>query len=321
MLLTCTDIHKMKIPNIVRYISDISLRVFVTKSLRSACYTSNSRLAWAINRWNERTVARYLQREVDKCDLDFPGLLGRPNPDVPEKSIFIMWWQGERNAPPLVKACIDSVRVHAAGHKVIVVSEQNIGEFVTIPSFITDKVRSGVISFTHLSDIIRLNLLTLYGGAWIDATVFCARDIPERLFLSPFYSIHFGKFTKDPSHGRWTTFLMFACKDSQIIKKTLDFHYRYWSRHNVILDYIMFDYLINEVISQDKNLADVVNSIPIENENVFELMKHIGDDGFDLKRFVGNSSTIFYKLSWKRKFNNPGRVVEMLVEMNKGGLR
>lgn len=300
-----------------KYISEIGMRVFITKSLRSVCYDSDSKISWIINGWNERTVSRYLRNEIKKSNIDFQKLLGKPKANVPRQSIFIMWWQGEHNAPPLVKACIESVRVHAAGHKVIVVSEKNIGEFVTIPNFITDKVRSGAISFTHLSDIIRLNLLTLYGGAWIDATVFCARDIPERLFTSPFYSIHFGKFTKDPSHGRWTTFLMFACKDNQIVKNTLEFHYRYWSRHNVLLDYIMFDYMINEAISQDKNLADLVNNIPVENENVFELRKHIDDEGFDLKTFVGNSSTIFYKLSWKSKFNNPEKVVEMLTETNK----
>ncbi len=77
--------------------------------------------------------------------------------------------------------------------------------------------------------------------------------------------------------------------------------------------------MINEAISQDRNMADLVNHIPIENENVFELQKHIDEDGFDLKRFVDNSSTIFYKLSWKRKFNNPKKVVEMLMEMNRFG--
>ena len=309
-----------KLCNAIRYVFDVNPWIFIVKAIRSICYKSNSKISWAINRWNERTVARYLRREVGRCDIDFPKLLGRPNPDVPEQSIFIMWWQGEHNAPPLVKACIESVRVHASGHNVIVVSEQNIDELVAIPDFIMAKVRNGAISFTHLSDIIRLCLLTLYGGAWIDSTVFCAKDIPERLFLFPFYSIHFGKYTKDPSHGRWTTFLMFAQKDNPILRKTLELHYRYWDRHNVIVDYIMFDYLINEVISQDHNLADMVNGIPVENENVFELLKHIDDNGFDLKRFVGNSSTIFYKLSWKHKFNNPENIVGMLTEMNEGGL-
>ena len=34
-------------------------------------------------------------------------------------------------------------------------------------------IDSGQITKTHLSDLLRLELLIRYGGTWIDATVFC----------------------------------------------------------------------------------------------------------------------------------------------------
>lgn len=301
-----------KLSYIVQYISDISLRLFVIKAIRSLCYKSNSRISWKINEWNERCIANYLRHEIGNINIDFPTLLGKPNPAVPINSIFIMWWQGERNAPELVKACIRSVRIHAGNHKVIIISQDNINDFIHLPDFIKRKVQQGDISFTHLSDIIRLNLLTLYGGAWIDATVFCAKNIPELLFKKPFYSIHFGKYTKDPSHGRWTTFLLFAQKDNAIVKRTLEYHYNYWCKHHVIVDYIMFDYLISEVISQDETLNKMVDDIPIENEDVFELMEHLEDKDFSIKTFVNSHTTIFYKLSWKHKFKDTDKVISML---------
>lgn len=294
---------------------DINPWLFIIKSARSLCYCSNTKLSWVINDWNERCVANYLRHEIKKSNIDVSSLLGKPNPNVPSDSIFIMWWQGEQNAPALIKTCIESIRRHANEHKVIVISEDNINQFVHIPEFILAKVRDGEITFTHLSDIIRLNLLTLYGGAWIDATVFCAKSIPELLFKKPFYSIHFGKHTKDPSHGRWTTFLLFVQKDNAIVKRTLEYHYRYWCKHHMLVDYIMFDYLISEVIYQDETLNKMVDDIPIENQDVFELMEHLEDDGFQFRDFINSHDTIFYKLSWKHKFKDTDKVIGILTSL------
>lgn len=305
----------MNLKNAIKYIVDVSPLLFITKSIRSILYNSNSKISWIINTWNEHCVANYLRHEIKNSNINFNSLLGKPNPNIPDKSIFIMWWQGEENAPALIKTCIESVRRHANKHKVIIISEENINQFVHIPEFILTKVKDGRITFTHLSDIIRLNLLTLYGGAWIDATIFCTKEIPENLFQKPFYSIHFGKYTKDPSHGRWTTFLLFAQKNNKIIRKTLEFHLKYWKKHYMAADYIMFDYLINEVISQDESLEKIINNIPIENEDVFELINHIEDIDFNIKDFIDKRNTIFYKLSWKYQFKDTDKIIGILESL------
>lgn len=246
----------MNVKEAIAYMRDVSPWLFLSKTVRSLCYNSDTKLAWAINRWNERNVAAYLRKQTsDDGGMDFAKILGEPNPSVPDESIFIMWWQGEDNAPGLVRACIDSVRKHACGHAVIVISKDNVGDYIHLPEFILSKVSQGKMTFTHLSDIIRLNLLSLYGGAWIDSTVFCARDISSDLFARPFHSIHFGNYTKDPSHGRWTTFMMFAQKGNEIMRRTLKCHYLYWRKHDVVADYIMFDYFIDQVITDNDELG------------------------------------------------------------------
>ena len=105
---------------------------------------------------------------------------------------------------------------------------------------------------------------------------------------------------------------MFAQRDNAIVKRTLEYHYKYWSKHYVIVDYIMFDYLINEVISQDERLNKLVDDTPIENQDVFELMEHLEDDDFQFKDFINSHDTTFYKLSWKHKFKDTDKVIGML---------
>lgn len=60
-----------------------------------------------------------------------------------EPVIWWCWLQGLESAPPIVKAC-----------------------------YILDKWKAGIISNTHFSDILCLELLTSRGGIWVDATVF-----------------------------------------------------------------------------------------------------------------------------------------------------
>ena len=47
-------------------------------------------------------------------------------PDLFLNKIWICWFQGEDKAPDLVKKCIDSVRKHASGYDVIILTEDNI---------------------------------------------------------------------------------------------------------------------------------------------------------------------------------------------------
>lgn len=156
----------IKLKQIFDYIKDVSLWLFLSKAFRSVFYKSNSLFAWRINAWNENNVATYLWREVNGTEENFQHFLGSANPGVQSGTVFIMWWQGEEHAPALVKCCIESLRQHVNGHSLVVISERNIEEYLKMPQFVKDLVKSGAMSFTHLSDLIRLNLLALYGGAW-----------------------------------------------------------------------------------------------------------------------------------------------------------
>ena len=94
-------------------------------------------------------------------------------------TIWVCWLQGEESAPAIVKKCINSIRKHSAGYEVVVVTSDNLGSLVEIPSFITEKLKKKRMQFATYSDYIRLALLAKYGGIWIDATVFLSAPIPD----------------------------------------------------------------------------------------------------------------------------------------------
>lgn len=191
----------------IQYMKEFGVNIFAIKSLRRVTLKSNSRIAWKINEINERLIENYLIRTVETGECENVKINLKPlKSNIVNEPIWVMWYQGIEKAPDIVKCCVESIKEHSAGHQVIVLSEENLHDYIELPDFIMEKFSRGYISRTHLSDMIRLNLLYLYGGAWLDATVLVSNDIPEEYFREELFSLNFGKKTKDPSHGRWTTF-------------------------------------------------------------------------------------------------------------------
>lgn len=285
--------------DVCSYIKEFGFKIFISKTIRRLFYKKNSKLAWKINDINENLIKKYLQKEVEKSEFKENKELEFKNKNVSKEPIWVMWWQGEENAPEIVKCCINSIRKNANNHEVIIISEKNLKNYVTLPYFIYEKLDNKSITRTHLSDIIRLNLLTIYGGLWLDATIFVSEKIPETVFDSDFFSINFGKKTKDPSHGRWTAFCMAAKENTELTRKVLIDHYKYWFHHNKLIDYIIVDYFINIEVNKSEKLKKLVENVPINNTEVFTLVNHLNDvDSFQFE----NAQTYLYKLSYKRNY-------------------
>lgn len=53
-----------------------------------------------------------------------------------------------------------------------------MSQYIDMPTYILQKVERGLISLTHLSDIVRFKLLSCWGGTWFDATVFALKEFP-----------------------------------------------------------------------------------------------------------------------------------------------
>lgn len=74
-------------------------------------------------------------------------------------TIWFCWLQGIEEAPLLVKRCLESLRKNIPDKKIIVIDGNNLGEYVNMPDYITDKWQRGIIGNAHFSDLLRLELL------------------------------------------------------------------------------------------------------------------------------------------------------------------
>ena len=110
------------------------------------------------------------------------GILTPPAPALaPSRTIWMWWAQGWARAPPIVRAC-----AHSWAHAN---PRWRLRRLEAADVYATAALATAMASYAHLpevshalyADVLRTELLGLYGGLWVDATIFCIKPIEEWL--------------------------------------------------------------------------------------------------------------------------------------------
>ena len=216
--------------------------------------------------------------------------------------IWVFWWQGKNKMPSLVKKCYRSIISNRGKRKVILITQNNIKEYTTIPDYIYKKVNERKISLTHLSDILRFNLLNNFGGLWIDATIFVNDSLDvfntNKLFTLSGYpdEKHF-----NVSYGRWTGFFIGGPKNSVLFNFMDTFFRAYWKYNDDLIDYFLIDYCLN--YAWNKNLSNFKLIKNSTNPHLFDLQSNLNKkyNNESIQKLTYN--TRVFKLSYKKSIN------------------
>ena len=125
-----------------------------------------------------RTFCRYQGDILARHEREW-----RDGETVENAPVFVFWWQGLDGAPDIVKSCIASMRRHIGSHPLVVITRDNVWDYVDIPEYIYEKVERKIITQTQISDIQRIALLERYGGLWLDATIMDGISLADDLML------------------------------------------------------------------------------------------------------------------------------------------
>lgn len=213
--------------------------------------------------------------------------------------VWWCWFQGEEQAPDLNKACLNSLKEKLIDRDIIIITEKNYEKYIEVPEYIKEKYKNGIISKTHFSDILRINLLVKYGGTWIDSSVLCTnydKDMFDKnLFLYQNWK------TGDNSIVASSWFITSEI-NNPILKDTLALLNEYWKKYDYLINYFLLHFFIsmaaNKYQEQWKNM-DRFSNIP-PHILQFELLEK-----FSKKRFQQiEKMASFHKLNHKLNFSN-----------------
>jgi glycosyltransferase involved in cell wall biosynthesis len=278
--------------------------VDIVGSIHKAFLFKNKKQIANLLNENHQSIKKYLICDYKSIINKYKNAQYNKNSDMNYNllPIWICWWDGEDAMPELVKACFKSVCDNAGTHPVKLITKDNYHEFITVPDYIIEKASKGIISITHLSDILRMCLLHDYGGLWLDATIFVTSTIKSSFFEFDVATIRNNSVCLHEPKYKWTSFFIGGQKGHLFFAYMRDMLLEYWNRTNVLIDYFLTDYCI--IIAYDKIsvIRNVINKIPYFNPQVFELAQNL-DKAFDPDIYEKICfDTDFHKLTWKKKF-------------------
>ena len=95
---------------------------------------------------------KYLKfRDIAPEKLTFPE-------NQVDEPIWLFWNTGLELAPEIVRTCYQSVKKYA-GRQVVLLTENNVQNYINMPDYLNEKLKSGVLPLAIYTDLMRVALL------------------------------------------------------------------------------------------------------------------------------------------------------------------
>ena len=172
---------------------------------------------------------------------------------ITNKTIYWCWLQGIKDAPELYLTTLNSIRKNLDNFNLIIITEENVLNYTSFPDYILTKYKNKIISPTHFSDLIRLELLINFGGTWIDASVLITG------YTEMFYNKDLFFFQERNPGCIGSNWFITSEKGSPILRTTQYLLYEYWKYRNELYDYYIFHLML--ALASEKYKKDI-NKIP-----------------------------------------------------------
>lgn len=258
---------------------------FSKKGLEILRLAVNNKILGKLRKKYRKTIARFQADYVQQ-------------PQERSNKVWMCWLQGMDTAPALVQACYASLQKHLPDRQIILLTEENYKSYVTFPTHVQQKIDSGIISKTHFSDLLRLELLIQHGGTWVDATVFCSGgQIPEYMLNTDLFVYQNLKPGLDGHATCISSWFMTACTNHPILLLTRHLLYTYWQKHNKMKDYFLLHdcfQLAIEAFPQEWNRV-----IPCSNSTPHILLLRLFEPYDEALWQAVQNMTPFHKLTYK----------------------
>lgn len=212
---------------------------------------------WKILRQHRR-AAEVCQKLIDDYRAHPSGETLSPKKDLgTEKIIWQYWAQGYENVPPIVRECLDSVERFAGDYTLVRLTDDNLSEYLDLPEYVQQK--RTLYSRAHFADLLRLMLLQMYGGVWLDATVMLTAPIPKSYAACDFFV--FRRDPNEPDYKYWrNTYayyygwapgfrvnmlnsIIFSRKGGKAVTDLCSLMLKWWKENDSLPDYFFFQIL------------------------------------------------------------------------------
>lgn len=253
---------------------------------------------------------------------------------IPRK-IWLIWYQGLSEAPFIVKKCIESWVSQNPSWDIVILDSENLSDYVDLE---LPKNTAESISLVHQSDLIRLALLSKFGGVWADSTTFCVKPLDE--WIDDYAESGFFAFDTPGKDRVMSTWFLASKKGSPIMSKLYQKLRSYWVDNNFnepnkiqryvkdklskhlnqsykttkywfnplvtkllrVYPYFACHYMFERLVSKDNESKSIWNKTKRISADIPHLVQSLGmlSQPSDLvKEQINNDDIPMFKLTWK----------------------
>ncbi len=293
------------------------LKVFIcTKNIHSCSvfeYKKNPEIWLNADRKNE-LVQQYVDNVLTEL-LSYRKEYGFEEPLADELSpvdfgekipVWACWWQGADTIPEMPSICLDSIKRNLPSNsELIIITLENVMRYVSFTPEIIDKFNQGIITYTHMSDILRAELLYRYGGMWVDVTYYAPKAISEIILKQDFYTIGFGKrlWANDVMKGRWTLSMIVTPPKHPTMQFLMEGLWTYWDKASELVDYYLIDFVFEAGYKNFAEIKKAVDSSLLTSTKMIDLQLRMNQRITDKEKKWLIDTSVFYKLNRKNEYH------------------
>jgi hypothetical protein len=252
---------------------------------------------WMINERKHDIIRLFI-------DKNYKGLLVDETPHngstIFHECIWLFWWQGLENMPPIVRKAYESILANSNGHKVILLDKSNLKYYIEIPEEIEKKVHNKSMCMANFSDYVRFFLLYNYGGAWLDCTILLTSPLSAEIFDCEFFTIkNSPRDNNCVGYYKYMVYFLVSKPGTTLFYNLLNVFSLYWETHSKALDYFFVDYCFDFAYRNNSYAKWLIDKVSVTNENILALQS-LFNDKFELetyKRII--EDTQIHKLSYR----------------------
>lgn len=252
-----------------------------------------------IEEYLEKNFASFIENSKSKTDI---GTI------VDDYKIWVCWLQGEKDMPEIVKLCYKNLCNKIHDKTIVLITLENLQNYLKIPDFIYNKYRNGNMLPAHFSDIIRCGLLSKYGGMWIDSTIFVTENIKQHLeiFDSKFFTHRINKNKNDLfySEYKWGPFLLGTkYKNNNVMSLMYEFLVEYWKKYDIAIDYTFWDYIIGILYKKNSLVKNCINDNMENNLDLYYFNNKLNRNCNIIEANKIILKNYFFKITYKEIIN------------------
>jgi len=287
----------------------------------------NTKAIFKVTKKMDNYISDFLDEKIER----FTAIPKKPEL-IGEKIIWQYWHQEiNENTSKIVIKCLNSVKKHSNGYEIIMLTNETVKDYVDLPDFVWEKLGNGKFDITKLSNLIRLSLLSAYGGVWIDATVYLSKPIEDSLLQKDFFAfqrselppsdaniykrLNSAYFSWNPKFQiRLLTSFMIAKPNNKIVNDILSILLEYWRRESLVEHYFFFQICFNRMMhnSEWKSL-----NCELSGDTDCHKFQTVISDKFDLRMYEEIAAKCsVHKLTYFKQENTNGTFADFFLRVD-----